>query len=48
MITLTDVALDARRFIYGLAKKVIIANTLAEGADAIFSKESPNHKYSAR
>lgn len=35
-VTLTDFADGVRRFVVGLAKKVLLANTLATGADAIF------------
>ena len=35
-VTLDGFALGARRFIYGLSKKVLIANVLARGADALY------------
>ena len=38
--TVTGVAHGLRRFIIGLAKKVLISNTLAVAADAVFSVES--------
>ena len=39
-VTWDGFALGARRFIYGLSKKVLIANVLARGADALY-KLSP-------
>ena len=36
-ITAEDFAQGARRFIYGLAKKVLIANVMAQGADGLFA-----------
>ena len=38
-VTLTGAATGFRRFIFGLSKKVLIANTMAVAADAIFSQE---------
>jgi alginate O-acetyltransferase complex protein AlgI len=35
-VKLSDAAFGIRRFIYGLAKKVLIANTLAQVADRVF------------
>ncbi|MCR4840032.1 MAG: MBOAT family protein [Lachnospiraceae bacterium] len=34
--TSTQTALGIRRFVYGFAKKILIANTLAEAADALY------------
>ena len=36
-VTAEDFAQGARRFIYGLAKKVLIANVMAQGADGLYS-----------
>lgn len=35
-VTAEDFAQGARRFIYGLAKKVLIANVMAQGADGLY------------
>ena len=36
-VTAEDFAQGARRFIYGLAKKVLIANVMAQGADGLYA-----------
>ena len=36
-VTADDFAQGARRFIYGLAKKVLIANVMAQGADSLYA-----------
>ena len=41
-VSMDDFAQGARRFIYGLGKKVLIANVMAEGADALFALEVGN------
>ncbi len=38
-VNLKETALGMRRFIYGLAKKVLIANTMAIVADSVFTQE---------
>lgn len=40
-VTREKMALGIRRFIYGLAKKVLVANVLAEGADLIYALPLP-------
>lgn len=37
LVTTSDVALGARRFVVGLAKKMLVANTVAAPADALFA-----------
>ena len=39
-VTLDDFAQGARRFIYGLSKKVLIANVMAAGADALYALDA--------
>ena len=41
-VSMDDFAQGVRRFIYGLGKKVLIANVMAEGADALFALEVGN------
>ncbi len=41
-VSMDDFAQGVRRFIYGLAKKVLIANVMAEGADALFALKVDN------
>jgi alginate O-acetyltransferase complex protein AlgI len=50
-VSLDDFAAGVRRFVIGLGKKVLIANTVAEAADAIFvmpaTELSPGHAWLA-